>query len=65
MDEIKKVLLAIRTVEEKFRIIQENSALHGAENGLTMDELQILDKLISLSGEASIAADAITKRCLS
>jgi len=57
-----RALLAIKTVEEKFRKIQENPALNGTENGLTIDELKILDKLIDLCGEVNIAGDAIIKR---
>jgi len=34
-DLIKKTLLEIRTVEEKFSKIQENPAFYSAENGLT------------------------------
>jgi hypothetical protein len=64
MDEIKKVLLAIRTVEDKFRKIQENPALHGAENGLTAHEQELLGKLINLCGEVNIAGDVILKRYL-
>jgi len=64
MDEIMNALLAIRNVEDKFRKIQENPALYGAKNGLTTEELKILEKLISVSGEANIAADAIIKRYL-
>lgn len=62
MDEIKKVLLAIRTVEDKFRKIQGNPALHGAESGLTAHEQELLGKLIDLCGEVNIAGDAISKR---
>jgi hypothetical protein len=61
-DRIKQVLISIKKVEEKFARIQENPALHGAENGLTDQELGILDKLIVISGEAMLAADAISKR---
>jgi hypothetical protein len=45
MDEAKQNLLlsqtlaAILTVEEKFKKIQENPALYGAENGFTAGEL--------------------------
>jgi len=59
---ITRTLIEIRTVEEKFRKIQENPALYGAENSLTAHDLEILEKLISLAGEANIAADAILKR---
>jgi hypothetical protein len=54
----------IKTVKEMFRKIQENPALYGAENGLTSHEMEILEKLISLMGEANIAADEISKRAL-
>ena len=60
--EINQVLLAIKTVEEKYRKIQENPALHGAENGFTADELEKFSKLIDLCGEVNIAGDAILKR---
>jgi len=62
-NEIMEVLLAIKTVEEKFRKIQGNPALNGAENGLTTDEQELLSKLIGLCGEVNIAGDAILKRC--
>jgi len=65
MDKITKFLLEIKTVEEKFSKIQENPAMHGAENGLTEYELQLLDKLINYMGEFNIAGDAILKRILS
>jgi hypothetical protein len=61
-NEIMQALLAIKTVEEKFRKIQENPALNGAENGLTTDEHELLAKLIGLCGEVNIAGDAILKR---
>jgi len=61
---ILKVLIEIQTVEEKFRKIQENPALNSPENGLTAHEMEVLEKLISLVGEANIAADAIIKRAL-
>jgi hypothetical protein len=61
---INKVLIEIKTVEEKFRKIQENPALNGAEYGLTAHEHELLEKLISLVGEANIAADEIVKRVL-
>jgi hypothetical protein len=61
-NEIKQVLLAVKTVEEKYRKIQENPALNGAENGFTADELELLGKLIGLCGEVNIAGDAILKR---
>jgi len=62
MDEITNALVAIKTVEEKFRKIQENPALNGAEHGLTAKEMEILEKLIELCGEANIAADEISRR---
>jgi hypothetical protein len=64
MDIITQALLVIKTVEEMFRRIQENPALYGAENGLTSQEMEILEKLISLIGEVNIAADTISKRAL-
>ena len=60
---ITKALIEIRIVEEKFKKIQENPALHGAENGLTAEQLEILKKLISMVGEINIAADEIMKKC--
>jgi len=62
MNEITQIIIKMKEVEDKFRKIQENPALHGAENGLTAEELTILGKLIELIGEANIAADAILKR---
>lgn len=64
MDTITRALIEIKNVEEKFRKIQENPALNGAENGLSTKELEILDKLINLIGEANIAANAILKRTI-
>ncbi|MDR1363746.1 MAG: hypothetical protein LBJ35_06830 [Spirochaetaceae bacterium] len=61
---IAQFLVEINRVEEKFRKIQENPALNGAENGLTAEELEILDKIIAQCGEVNIAADAISKRFL-
>jgi len=61
-NEIIKVLLAVRTVEEKFRKIQENPALNGAENGFTAEENKLIGQLIDLCGEVNIAGDAILKR---
>ena len=61
-DLIKKTLIEIKTVEEKFRKIQENPALNSSENGLTAHDLEVLEKLISSVGEANIAADEIIKR---
>jgi len=61
-NKIKQTLLAIKTVEEKYRKIQENPASNGAENGLTAEECELLGKLIVLCGEVNIAGDAIIKR---
>jgi hypothetical protein len=61
---ITRTLMEIRTVEDKFRKIQENPALYGAENGFTAHEAETLEKLISISGEINIAADEIIKRAL-
>jgi hypothetical protein len=61
---ITQTLMEIKTIEEKFRKIQEDPALNGAENGLTAHEIQVLEKLISISGEVNIAADTIIKRAL-
>jgi hypothetical protein len=61
---IAKTLVSIKEVEEKFAKIQKNPALFGAENGLTAHEVEILDKLIILNGEAMLAADAISRRFL-
>jgi hypothetical protein len=61
-NEIMHVLSAVKTVEEKYRKIQENPALNGAENGLTAYEIELLGKLIGLCGEVNIAGDAILKR---
>ena len=63
MDEISKVLSEIRIAEDKFRKIQENPAMFGAENGLTANQLELLGKVISMVGEINIAADTILKRC--
>ena len=62
MDEISRALKEIAVVEEKFRKIQENPALYGAENGLSTHEVEILEKLINSIGEANLAADSILKR---
>jgi hypothetical protein len=61
-DLIAKTLTEIQTVEEKFRKIQENPALNGAEYGLSAQQQESLEKLISLAGEANIAADEILRR---
>jgi hypothetical protein len=65
MNTITRILVAIKTVEEKFSKIQENPSLYGAENGLTTQETEILEKLIDLCGEVNLAGDAISKRCMS
>lgn len=59
---ITKTLIEIRNVEEKFRKILENPALYGAENGLTNEQVELLGRLISLAGEANLAADVILKK---
>lgn len=59
---LNQVLRQIREVEEKFRKIQENLALNGGENGFTKHELELLEKLISLTSEVNIAGDAISRR---
>ena len=56
---IINVLLEIKTVEEKFRKIQKNPALYGAENGLSSSEHKTLEKLISQIGEINLAANEI------
>ena len=61
-NEVRDALLEFQTVVEKFRKIQENPALYGAENGLTAKELKLLEKIIHLVGEAAIAADEILNR---
>jgi hypothetical protein len=61
---VPRILADIKIVEEKFAKIQENPALHGAENGFTAQELEILEKLIKYLGEANLAADEISKRWL-
>ena len=61
-DLITQTLFELKVVEEKFRKIQENPALHGAEYGLTILEQKTLEKLIGLMGEANLAADEILKR---
>jgi hypothetical protein len=62
MDIITQALLECKKVEEKFRNIQENPALYGAEKGFSSSELEVLEKLIKYMGEANIAVDAIIKR---
>jgi len=67
MDKESQVLFAralddIHTVEEKFRKIQDNPAFYGAENGLSKHQLEILDKLISLVGEVSLATDELCRK---
>jgi hypothetical protein len=64
MDVILQTLISIRKVEEKFARIQKNPALYGAENGLTPQEIETLDKLIAMNSEAMLAADAISRRIL-
>jgi acetone carboxylase gamma subunit len=59
---IANTVIAIRDVEEKFRKIQENPALHGAELGLTAQEHEMLEKVIKYCGEVAIAGDAIVRR---
>jgi hypothetical protein len=59
---IARTINAIRDVEEKFRKIQENPALHGAELGLTAEEHEMLEKVIEYCGEVAIAGDAIARR---
>jgi len=56
--------MEIKTVEKKFRRIQEKSVQNGAENGLTANEQELLGKLINLCGEVNIAGDVILRRCL-
>ena len=65
MDKITQVIISIKSVEEKFRKIQKNPSLYGAEYGLTTEEHELLEKLIYVSGEVNIAADAIIKRASS
>jgi len=62
MDEITKILIKIKTVEEKFKKIQENPALYGAEHGLTKEELIIFDKFINSNDEVNIITDEIIKK---
>jgi hypothetical protein len=63
MNTIGQTLVAIREVEEKFAKIQENPARYGAENGgLTAQEIDLLEKLITLIGEVNLAGSAILKR---
>ncbi|MHC6204306.1 hypothetical protein ACYULU_14095 [Breznakiellaceae bacterium SP9] len=61
-DIITQALISTKNVEEKFAKIQENPALYGAENGLTAQELETLEKLSAIHGEAMLAADEILKR---
>jgi len=66
MNTIARTLLVIREVEEKYSKIQENPALYGSENGgLEKHEIELLERLIELSGEVNIAGNAIMKRYLS
>ena len=62
MDEITQVLITIKIIEEKFRKIQENPALYGAENGLNAQEQKIFETLINSIGVANLAADEILGR---
>jgi hypothetical protein len=64
MNTILQTLIAIRAVEEKFAKIQENPALNGSENALSREEMELLEKLITLCGEVNLAGDAITRRSL-
>jgi hypothetical protein len=59
---IGRILDSIRNVEKKFAMIQEDSALYGPENALTAAEVEILEKLIALNGEAAFAAEEICRR---
>ncbi|GMO36114.1 MAG: hypothetical protein Ta2B_16220 [Termitinemataceae bacterium] len=61
MNKINK-LIEIKNVEEKFIKIQENPALNGYENGLTNQEEETLEKLISLMGEVNLIETEISKR---
>jgi hypothetical protein len=61
---IIQALLLMRDVRERFAGIQENPALHGAENGFTNKELETLKELIDLSGEVNLAGKEISKRFL-
>lgn len=62
MNILTQALVEMNGVEEKFRKIQENPALYGAENGLTAEELTLLEKLRAVVGEANLAATEILKR---
>ena len=65
MEIILRALLEIKSVEEKYRKILEDPALFTSENGgFSAHEHEILEKLISLCGEANIAADVIIKKSL-
>lgn len=64
MGTIAQLLIKLREVEEKFRNIQENPSLNGAENGLTDEENGMLEKLIVYCGEVNLAGDAIARRAL-
>jgi hypothetical protein len=61
---IAKTIVAVRKVEEQFAKIQENPALHSAENSLTDEGQTILDQLITLCGAANIAGKEIGRRAL-
>ena len=64
MNEILRTLLDLRDLEERFRKIIENPGLNGAEHGFTAEELEKLEKLIGLVGEAAIAGNEIAKKYL-
>jgi hypothetical protein len=65
MNTVARALAAIKVVEAKFQNIQANPALNGAENGLTNQELELLERLIAMCGEATIAGNEIAQRALS
>jgi len=60
--DLARLLFEIKTVEEKFREIQKNPALYGFKNGFSAKELELLDKLLSLSGAEVIAPKEISER---
>ena len=65
MDEITKVLFELYEVEETFRKIQKNPAFYISEHGgLSPEKLELLEKVISLVGEAAIAGNEICDRDL-
>ena len=62
MEIIKKMLLEIKLVEDKYRGILENPALFVSENGgLSTEQYDLLLKLISLCGDVNLAGDVIIK----